>query len=592
MTKTRDLADLGGGFIQAGTGAVQRTVESKLQDVVSVKDFGAVGDGIIDDTASFIKARDYIAGLGGGIIKVPAGTYKLVDLVVNTRSIVFEGAVVGTGYESLNVSTKLIPGDGAKFVIRFKGTSDTYAAGASAHSGLQNILLKGSAGTCEYGVFIDSSSTVLRNVHIEGFQYGCVIADQANCNVFEDCSFVLNTKVGFAVTEHLSASYLHPGITGTFNISSTTFSMSGCLFRQNNFGMVLRTAVGASFSNCVFESNTQAGLYIYRPDNASLRQLSFRNCWWENNYDAYANPSSYSLTGNRMFLLGNSSTYITWNSATYSGFQVVIDSQTHYGGGADTIDFDTCQFAGNDPQKLIYILSGFKYRFYKPWITGGNVSNRVKVASNAEAVHWHDPVVDNNPYGLVTSLTDNFGLNSGNCGAYYRSGTSFGTNELGGQYPIIGVQGGPIHFPELNASDPRRANARVLDDYREADFTPIFRVGASTPFTVTSQTNKVTKIGRLVRAEMDAALVVTSITAGQEKLTIMDLPYPVGGAGALVGQAWIQATGGGATVLANGLTPMYVLNTNTLYAAVDTFPVLSIGNTYQVKIEVLYTSAT
>ncbi len=24
MTKTRDLADLGGGFIQAGTGAVQR----------------------------------------------------------------------------------------------------------------------------------------------------------------------------------------------------------------------------------------------------------------------------------------------------------------------------------------------------------------------------------------------------------------------------------------------------------------------------------------------------------------------------------------------------------------------------------------
>ncbi len=29
MTKTRDLADLGGGFIQAGTGAVQRTVESK-----------------------------------------------------------------------------------------------------------------------------------------------------------------------------------------------------------------------------------------------------------------------------------------------------------------------------------------------------------------------------------------------------------------------------------------------------------------------------------------------------------------------------------------------------------------------------------
>jgi hypothetical protein len=34
MTKTRDLADLGGGFIQAGTGAVQRTVDAKSDDAV------------------------------------------------------------------------------------------------------------------------------------------------------------------------------------------------------------------------------------------------------------------------------------------------------------------------------------------------------------------------------------------------------------------------------------------------------------------------------------------------------------------------------------------------------------------------------
>ena len=66
MTKTRDLADLGGGFIQSGTGAVQRTVESKLQDTVSVKDFGAVGDGVADDTAAVRTALNTGRPVTGG----------------------------------------------------------------------------------------------------------------------------------------------------------------------------------------------------------------------------------------------------------------------------------------------------------------------------------------------------------------------------------------------------------------------------------------------------------------------------------------------------------------------------------------------
>jgi hypothetical protein len=44
------------GFIQSGVGAVLRTVQAELRDRVTVKQFGAVGDGVTDDTASVPNA--------------------------------------------------------------------------------------------------------------------------------------------------------------------------------------------------------------------------------------------------------------------------------------------------------------------------------------------------------------------------------------------------------------------------------------------------------------------------------------------------------------------------------------------------------
>ena len=92
MTKTRDLADLVNGitaedivsvgsatvdFTQAGTGAVQRTVESKLQDVVSVKDFGAVGNGVADDTAAIQAAINSAVSQNKGFIYAPTEFIKI-----------------------------------------------------------------------------------------------------------------------------------------------------------------------------------------------------------------------------------------------------------------------------------------------------------------------------------------------------------------------------------------------------------------------------------------------------------------------------------------------------------------------------------
>jgi hypothetical protein len=61
-------------YNQGGAGAVTRTILARLQDIVSVKDFGAKGDGTTNDTAAFQAAMNWIA-IAGGELYVPPGTY-------------------------------------------------------------------------------------------------------------------------------------------------------------------------------------------------------------------------------------------------------------------------------------------------------------------------------------------------------------------------------------------------------------------------------------------------------------------------------------------------------------------------------------
>ncbi|MEI7941434.1 MAG: glycosyl hydrolase family 28-related protein, partial [Verrucomicrobiota bacterium] len=44
-------------------------------DTLSVRDFGAQGDGKTDDTAAFQKALDTAGQVGGGVVYAPRGNY-------------------------------------------------------------------------------------------------------------------------------------------------------------------------------------------------------------------------------------------------------------------------------------------------------------------------------------------------------------------------------------------------------------------------------------------------------------------------------------------------------------------------------------
>lgn len=122
-------------FVQAGTGAIARTLQDKARESVSVLDFGAVGDGVADDTAAFQAAHDALPA-NGGKIYAPPGTYKLSTAVTFTKAACLIGAgVKATTLKTSSATANVIVFDTAYCAVENLGfdSSVTRTGGSYVH---------------------------------------------------------------------------------------------------------------------------------------------------------------------------------------------------------------------------------------------------------------------------------------------------------------------------------------------------------------------------------------------------------------------------------------------------------------------------
>ena len=153
-------------FVQSGVNAQSRTVQDKLRESVSVKDFGAVGNGIADDTLAIQAAINSLSS--GGILRL-LNRHAISSRINVTKPIYIEGVAQGNAFQPVQASvTELIwtGGVSAGAMIRF----GLYGTGVVPlwGGGMSRVMINGS-GTCAHGLEVaDASYGTYRDITVRG----------------------------------------------------------------------------------------------------------------------------------------------------------------------------------------------------------------------------------------------------------------------------------------------------------------------------------------------------------------------------------------------------------------------------------------
>lgn len=194
----------GGLFTASGTGAVERTYLAKGREVVSVKDFGAAGNGTTDDYAAFQAALD---AAGSGSLHVPSGTYR-----------------IGTALQVTATNGLRVCGDGAyctTLQADFDGNALTFQ-GCSFCS-VQELCVQHA------------------NAHTGA---GLAFQGEGGSNLVDRCFFANNTTNGLAFV-------------GTALVYQSSNRVNRCLFLQNGTHQLLfQYSNDGEVTDCAFGNAT------------------------------------------------------------------------------------------------------------------------------------------------------------------------------------------------------------------------------------------------------------------------------------------------------------------------------------------------
>ena len=184
------------GFRQTGTGATARTVDAKLKDTVSVKDFGAVGDGVTDDTAAIQAALNS----GFNRVYVPKGVYRFISqLVIPSNTILF--------------------GDGDSSVFDWGGSTNAgklVVVGSTTNVTLQSFKVDCnsadgtiSLGNKDIGIVVDTSGSqiTIQNITIYDAARHALVVQSGNIIRLENINITLGCVSSALLVGSFPASY-------------------------------------------------------------------------------------------------------------------------------------------------------------------------------------------------------------------------------------------------------------------------------------------------------------------------------------------------------------------------------------------------